>query len=162
VTPQPSIVVNFRSYVEGCAVPSNCSVEVADTVLRQGQGMHGSFGRGDTMNFMAAIGPDFKVGYVDVLPVSNADVGMTAARLLGLRSSGNGGLIGRVMSEALPNGTTPRAVEAKLVSRPAANGLQTIMKYQRVLSQRYFDAAGFAGRTVGLDAEGSKQKTAGQ
>ena len=37
--------------------------QVADTVLRQGQGMHGSFSRGDTMNFMAAIGPDFKAGY---------------------------------------------------------------------------------------------------
>jgi len=31
-------------------------------LLRQGQGMHGSFSRGDTMNFMAAIGPDFKSG----------------------------------------------------------------------------------------------------
>jgi hypothetical protein len=60
VTPIPSIVVNFRSFVAGCEEPTNCSVEVADTVLRQGQGMHGSFGRGDTMNFMAAIGPDFK------------------------------------------------------------------------------------------------------
>ena len=34
--------------------------------------MHGSFGRVDTMNFMAAIGPDFKAGYVDALPVGNA------------------------------------------------------------------------------------------
>ena len=84
--------------------PTNCSVEIADTVLRQGQGMHGSFGRGDTLNFTAAIGPDFKAGYVDPLPVSNADVGMTIAQLMGLRSSANGGLIGRVMSEALPNG----------------------------------------------------------
>ena len=84
VTPNPSIVVNFRSYVEGCDEPTNCSVEVADTVLRQGQGMHGSFGRGDTMNFMAAIGPDFKAGYIDPLPVSNADVGVTIAQLMGL------------------------------------------------------------------------------
>jgi len=38
VTPIPSIVINFRSYVEGCNEPTNCSVEVADTVLRQGQG----------------------------------------------------------------------------------------------------------------------------
>ena len=86
VTPNPSIVVNFRSYVDGCDEPTNCSVEVADTVLRQGQGMHGSFGRGDTMNFMAAIGPDFKAGYVDPLPVSNADVGMTIAQLMGLHA----------------------------------------------------------------------------
>src|SRR5207237_3308917 len=54
VTPHPAIVVNFRAYSSGCDEPTNCSVEVADTVLRQGQGMHGSFSRGDTMNFMAA------------------------------------------------------------------------------------------------------------
>jgi Type I phosphodiesterase / nucleotide pyrophosphatase len=162
VTPNPSIVVNFRSYVAGCDVPTNCSVEVADTVLRQGQGMHGSFGRGDTMNFMAAIGPDFKAGYADALPVSNADVGMTIAQLMGLHATAEGGLIGRVMSEALPNGIVPKAFDGKLVSKSAANGLQTMVKYQRVLSQRYFDAAGFAGRTVGLDADGGKQKTAGK
>jgi hypothetical protein len=160
-TPTPSIVVNFRTYAEGCDEPTNCQVQVADTVLRQGQGMHGSFGRGDTMNFMAAIGPDFKAGYPDALPVSNADVGMTAAHLLGLHATAQGGLVGRVISEALPNGITPRAVEAKLVSKPAANGLRTIVKYQRVGAQRYFDAAGFPGRTLGLDEEG-KQKTAGK
>jgi len=87
---------------------------------------------------------------------------MTVTQLLGLHASAAGGLEGRVMSEALPNGITPKAAEGKLVSKPAANGLQTIVKYQRVLTQRYFDAAGFAGRTVGLDAEGVKQKTAGK
>jgi arylsulfatase A-like enzyme len=160
-TPTPSIVVNFRSYVSGCDEPTNCSVEVADTVLRQGQGMHGSFGRGDTMNFMAAIGPDFKAGYVDALPVSNADVGLTITQLMGLRASAAGGLMGRVMSEALPNGITPKFADGQIVSKPSANGLRTILKYQRVSSQRYFDAAGFEGRTVGLDA-GAKQKTAGK
>ena len=150
VTPTPSIVVNFRSYVQGCDEPTNCSVEVADTVLRQGQGMHGSFGRGDTLNFMAAIGPDFKAGYTDLLPVNNADVGMTIARLLGLRPANAGGLTGRVMSEALPNGIVLKAFDGTVVSKPAANGLRTVVKFQRVLSQRYFDAAGFPGRTVGL------------
>src|SRR5450755_3789434 len=116
-TPNPAIVVNFRSYVEGCNEPTNCSVEVADTVLRQGQGMHGSFGRGDTMNFMAAIGPDFKAGFVDALPVSNADVGMTIAQLMGLRPVNQGGLTGRVMSEALPNGIIPKAASATTVSK---------------------------------------------
>jgi hypothetical protein len=114
------------------------------------------------MNFMAAIGPDFKAGYADALPVSNADVGMTIAQLMGLHATAEGGLIGRVMSEALPNGIVPKAFNGKIVSKPAANGLQTMVKYQRILSQRYFDAAGFAGRTVGLDAEGGKQKTAGK
>src|SRR5882724_4307408 len=162
VTPTPSITVNFRSYAVGCDEPTNCSVEVADTVLRQGQGMHGSFGRGDTMNFMVAIGPDFKAGYVDPLPVSNADIGMTIAQLMDLRPAAAGGLIGRVMSEALPNGVIPKAFDGTIISKPAANGLQTVVKYQRVLTQRYFDAAGFPGRSVGLDAAPGKQKAAGK
>jgi hypothetical protein len=160
VTPHPAIVVNFRSYTTGCDEPTNCSVEVADTVLRQGQGMHGSFGRGDTMNFTAAIGPDFKAGYVDALPASNADVGATAARLLGLTPRPKGNLIGRVLTEAMPNGATPKAFSATVTSQPSASGLRTVLNFQRVLTQRYFDAAGFPGRTVGLEAPGEKQNTA--
>ena len=160
-TPTPSIVINFRTYVApGCDVPTNCQVQVADTVLRQGQGMHGNFGRGDTMNFMAAIGPDFKAGYVDALPVSNADVGATAAKLLGLTPKPHGTLIGRVMTEAMPNGATPKATTDSVKSAPSADGLRTVLNFQRVGSQRYFDVAGFPGRTVGLD--GGKEKTAGK
>jgi hypothetical protein len=162
VTPTPSIVVSFRSYASGCDEPVNCSVEIADTVLRQGQGMHGSFSRGDTLNFMAAIGPDFKAGYTDPLPVDNADVGMTIARLMGLNQVNAGGLTGRVISEALPNGIIPRAFDGTVESKAATNGLKTVVKFQRVLSQRYFDVAGFPGRTVGLDPQTGKQKTAGQ
>jgi hypothetical protein len=162
VTPHPAIVVNFRSYTTGCEEPTNCSVEIADTVLRQGQGMHGSFSRGDTLNFTAAIGPDFKAGYVDALPVSNADVGATAARLLGLTQKPKGNLIGRVMTESMPNGVTPKAFSDTVKSKPSANGLRTVLNFQRVLTQRYFDAAGFPGRTLGLDADDGKQKTAGK
>ena len=133
-------MVNFRFFATGCEEPTNCSVEVADTVLRQGQGMHGSFGRGDTMNFMAAIGPDFKSGYVDALPVSNADVGITAAQLLGLSPKPRGDLIGRVMTEAMPNGATPKVAAATVQSQPAANGLRTVLNFQRVGAQRYFDS----------------------
>jgi hypothetical protein len=162
VTPHPAIVVNFRSWSSGCEEPTNCSVEVADTVLRQGQGMHGSFSRGDTMNFMAAIGPNFKAGYVDALPVSNADVGATAARLLGLTPKPKGNLIGRVITEATPNGATPRGFSGSVSSRASATGLKTVLKFQRVATQRYFDVAGFPGRTLGLEVEGGKQKTAGK
>jgi predicted AlkP superfamily pyrophosphatase or phosphodiesterase len=161
VTPHPAIVVNFRSWSSGCEEPTNCSVQVADTVLRQGQGMHGSFSRGDTLNFMAAIGPDFKAGYVDPLPVSNADVGVTAARLMGLTQKAKGNLMGRVMTEAMPNGATPKAFSGTVKSQPSANGLRTVLAFQRVGTQRYFDAAGFPGRTLGLDAENGKTKTAG-
>lgn len=114
--------------------------------------MHGSFGRGDTKNFMAAIGPDFKAGYVNELPVSNADVGVTAARLMDLAPTTKGNLLGRVMTETMPNGQTPQAFKGTLSSQPSANGLRTVLNFQRVGSQRYFDAAGFPGRTVGLDA----------
>jgi arylsulfatase A-like enzyme len=162
ITPVPAIVVNFRSYVAGCNEPTNCSVEVSDTVLRQGQGMHGSFGRADTMNFMAAIGPDFKAGFVDPLPVSNADVGMTAAKILGLKQKPNGHLVGRAMTEAMPNGATPKASSDTVKSEPAANGLRTVLAFQRVGAQRYFDTAGFPGRTVGIEPETGKQKTAGK
>ncbi len=46
-------------------------------------------------------------------------------------------------------------------SQPAANGLRTVLMFQRVGSQRYFDAAGFPGRTLGLEDE-VKTKTAGR
>ena len=150
VTPHPAIVVNFRSYSTGCAEPTTCSVEIADTTLRQGQGMHGSFGRGDTLNFMAAIGPDFKAGYVSALPVSNADVGITAARLMNLTRGTNGQLIGRVMTEAMQNGVVPTATSETVRSEPDSQGLRTVLQMQRVGTQRYFDVAGFPGRTVGL------------
>ena len=150
VTPHPSIVVSFRSYTSGCDEPTLCTVSVADTVLRQGQGVHGSFSRGDTMNFMAAIGPDFKAGYTNTLPVSNADVGVTAAKLLGLDRKPKGVLVGRVLTEAMPNGVIPKGFTGTITGKPAANGLRTVLQFQRVLDQRYFDAAGFPGRTVGL------------
>jgi hypothetical protein len=37
-----------------------------------------------------------------------------------------------------------------------------VLNFQRVGSQRYFDTAGFPGRTLGLDAGEGKQKTAGK
>lgn len=45
VTPRPAIMMNFRSFSTGCADPTTCGVSVADTSLKQGQGMHGSFSR---------------------------------------------------------------------------------------------------------------------
>lgn len=141
VTPQPSIVVNFRSWSTGCAVPTNCQAEIADTNLQQGQGMHGSFGRGDTYNFTAAIGPDFKRGYVDPAPVSNADVGRTMAHLLGLRIKARGRLVGRPLNEAMPGGRTPRFAAHVLRSTPGTDGSRTVLTYQAVGAQRYLDSA---------------------
>jgi len=150
-TPRPSVVINFRSYSTGCDRPVLCTVEIADTGLQQGQGMHGSFSRADTMNFMAAIGPSFKSGFVSEAPVSNADMGKTMAHILGLKIPFKGALMGRVAEEALPDGASPTVENFTERSHPAADGLATILVGQRVGSNRYFDAAGFLGRTVGMD-----------
>ncbi len=150
VTPHPAIVVNFTSKSTGCAVPVMCVAEISDTRYQQGQGMHGNFNRGDTFNFQAALGPDFKRGFVDDAPTSNADVGITLARLLHLSVRAKGAQVGRSLDEAMVGGTEPAYTTRSIVSRPGANQLRTSLRLQEVRGTRYFDVAGFPGRTVGL------------
>ncbi len=151
LTPPPAIVVGFANSGSGCDNPEMCGVEVGDTELQQGQGMHGSFGRQDTHNFMAAIGPDFRAGYLDPAPVGNADLAITAAKLLGLDLKAKGRLTGRVMSEALTaNEAVPTVTAHVLASAPADNGFTTTLQWQDVDGHPYFDAAGAKGRTIGL------------
>jgi arylsulfatase A-like enzyme len=149
-TPQPDMVVEFRNWADHCAKPDTCQIEVADTDLQQGQGIHGSFGRGDTHNFMAAVGPDFKAGFVDRAPVSNADLNPTLARILGLKIAPQGRLRGRVIGESLRGGSTPSFHAKTLRSDPAPNGFVTQLDYQTVGDTPYFDAAGMPGRVLGL------------
>jgi predicted AlkP superfamily pyrophosphatase or phosphodiesterase len=150
ITPHPAIAISFRSFDTVCGEPARCTVEVADTVLQQGQGMHGSFSRADTWNFMAMQGPDFKSQFVDPAPVSNADLGRTIAQLMRLEASDRGKLVGRVLAETMPGGAMPEVSSRVVTSDPAANGLVTAINMQQVGDTRYFDAAGFPGRTVGL------------
>ncbi len=150
-TPAPAIMVGFRSFSTGCADPELCGVENADTEQQQGQGTHGSFGRQDTHNFMAAVGPDFKSGYMDLAPVSNADLAVTIAQILGL-DLGPPGHSGRVLGEALSaHASEPPDVRlVTLRSQPAANGFTTVLQRQETAEERYLDAAGDPRRTVGL------------
>jgi hypothetical protein len=151
VTPPPSIVVAFRSFSTGCANPEICGAEVGDTDLQQGQGIHGSFGRQDTHNFMAAIGPDFKTRFLDAAPVGNADIAPTVAKLLGLDLGGGGKAVGRVVGEALASdGHAVIAGRHTLRSEPAKGGFVTILDWQDAHGSLYFDAAGMPGRTLGL------------
>lgn len=151
LTPTPSIVVNFASHpIPGCKPLLMCSAEVADTSLETGQGMHGTFSRADTRNFMAAAGPDFRAHFADPAPVSNADINPTLSHILGLDIPAKGTLKGRVASEALKGGKRISVTHGWQVSKPAANGQKTVLDYQQVGGTRYFDAAGFPGRTVGL------------
>jgi hypothetical protein len=151
-TPHPAIVVNFRSFSSDCGkTPILCAAEIADSTLQQGQGMHGSFSRADTWNFMAARGPDFNGPQVDYLPASNADIGQTVAHLLQLSLPVKGALSGRVLEEALRgDSVNVESFTSVLASEPSSSGLRTVLSTQRVGSVVYFDTAGFPGRTVGL------------
>jgi len=152
VTPHPAILVSFKSFSTACGRAAIlCAVEVADSPLQQGQGMHGAFSRADTWNFMAARGPDFKTSEVDRLPASNADVGATIAHVLHLELPSIGHLNGRVLEESLRGSSaSPTGSTERIESRPARGGLRTVLVTERVGSTAYFDVAGFPGRTVGL------------
>ena len=152
VTPQPSIAISFATRDTGCGKPTACGVEIADSGLQQGQGMHGSFGRADTRNTMAAIGPDFREHFEDPAPASNADLGITIAKILQLDIPAKGKLVGRVLTEAM-GGPTPNHDRETLRSEPDSNGNVTALKYQSLGSTLYFDAAGYPGRTLGLQQQ---------
>jgi hypothetical protein len=152
-TPTPDIVVGFRSEATGCDDAELCAAEVADTSLQQGQGIHGSFSRADTHNFMAAIGPDFRAGFVDLSPSSNPDVGRTAAFLLRLPIVPKGRLRGRVLTEALVGGAPVPARRYTMSAAPTREGFRTVLNLQQAGEETYFDAAGLPGRTVGLNAD---------
>jgi len=149
-TPTPAIYVSFRSFAGECENKLQCAVGVHDTPQATGQGSHGSLSRAETRNFMAAIGPDFKAGYADPAPISNADIAPTLAKIAGIALKPKGKLTGRVITEALPGGDEVKVTRRTIQSEPAENGLRTILNLQQVGDAVYFDAAGSAGKTVGL------------
>lgn len=144
LTPSPTIAVTFKTFSTDPGKPNMTGVQITDYVLQHGQGMHGSFGRANTFQFMAAIGPDFKKQFVDQAPVSNADIAPTLAQILGFDLAGKGALVGRVLREALAGGPSSIPFEHKTaVSESAANGKSTILIYQQLAKQVYFDQACF-------------------
>jgi len=156
LTPRPAIYVSFSDYVLPSCLkiwkqPELCSVMITDTNLQQGQGNHGGLTRANTRNFMAAIGPDFKTGYADLAPISNADITPTLAHILGFDLPSKGPLRGRVIDEALAGGPQTTDSTAHVTrSAPAANGFVTVLESQSIGDEHYFDAAGMPGRVVGL------------
>ena len=154
---RPAITVGFKSFNTGCEDPELCIAEVADTYLQQGQGIHGSFSRADTHNFMAAIGPDFKAAFNDPAPVSNADIAPTLAKIMGLTLPSKGALKGRAADEALADAGAPafRVVARTLKSTPAKDGFVTVLDLQTLTPAKgkpidYLDTAGMPGRVFGL------------
>jgi hypothetical protein len=144
LTPSPTIAVAFKTFSTDAKNPAMTGVQITDYPLQHGQGMHGSFGRANTFNFMAAMGPDFKREYIDETPISNADIAPTLARILGLPLESKGHLNGRVLTEALAGGKTVNISKRRIaVSTAAANGKVTVLMYQEYGKQVYFDQACF-------------------
>lgn len=142
--PSPTIVVTFKTFAADPQQPLMSAVQITDMGLQQGQGMHGSFGRANTFNFMAAIGPDFKERFVDHAPISNADIAPTIAKILSLEVASKGELKGRVLLEALAGGPSSVSYKHRTgIAKSAANGKTTILMYQQVARQVYFDQACF-------------------
>jgi hypothetical protein len=100
---------------------------------------------------MAAMGPDFKAGYVDPAPVSNADIGVTLARLLGLEITPKGARLGRLPAEALAGGAETPTVSGLVRSAPGPHGLTMTLVTQTAGGHVYYDAAGYPGRVVGVN-----------
>ena len=137
--PRPAVVVAFRVFYLD---PDNLltAVQISDGAQQEGQGIHGGFGRDSTYNNMAAMGPDFKEGFVDALPVGNGDIAPTVAHLLGAEFH-RGPLSGRVLSEALRSAPVAESSPTKYLRSSTANGRQTILVYQERDGVRYFDKA---------------------
>jgi hypothetical protein len=139
--PRPAIVVTYKVFYK---TPGDIqsAVQISDTTLQEGQGMHGGFGRDQTFNNMAAIGPDFKSAFVDEAPMGNIDIAPTLAKILGIELPSVGTLKGRVLQEAFVNGADVKSGETKtLISVPAQNGARTVLEYQEASGVRYYDRA---------------------
>jgi hypothetical protein len=144
LTPTPTIAITFKTFSTDPKDPNMTGVQITDYMLQHGQGMHGSFGRANTFQFMAAIGPDFKKQFVDRAPVSNADIAPTLAKILGLDIVSKGELQGRVLQEALAGGPLSISFQRRTaISEGAANGKKTFLMYQQSAKQVYFDQACF-------------------
>jgi hypothetical protein len=150
-TPRPAIVVAFKVfYLDPGDLQS--AIQISDTNLQEGQGNHGSFGRDCTFNNMAAIGPDFKAGFADPAPVSNADIAPTIARILGLDITSHGALQGRPIVEALRGQPDAFSFAARVLESTPANGKLTVLQYQEAGGERYFDRACYVDATAATGA----------
>ncbi len=139
--PRPAIVVGFKAfYLNGGNVMQGA--HISDTPLQEGQGNHGGFGREVTWNNMAAIGPDFKAGYLDKAPVANSDIVPTLAKILRLDMPSNGKLRGRILEESLAGQPDASAavVKPQVSDAVQETGLKTVLFMQEFGGQKYFDA----------------------
>lgn len=137
--PRPAVVVALKVFYLNPA-DLQTAIQVSDTVLQEGQGMHGGFGRDSTFNNMAAIGPDFKTSTVDDAAAGNIDIAPTIAHVLGLPWTTKG-ITGRVLTEALAGGPASRSAPSlQYLRSTVVNGQQTLLIYQERDGVRYLTA----------------------
>jgi predicted AlkP superfamily pyrophosphatase or phosphodiesterase len=139
--PRPAIVVTFRNFK---MTPGDLqsAKQISDSHLQEGQGNHGALARDQTFNNMAAMGPDFKAGFVDDAPMGNIDIAPTIAHILGIEMPSVGTLKGRVLTEALAGGALLKPdAEKTMVSAPFKDGIRTVLEYQELDGVRYYDRA---------------------
>jgi predicted AlkP superfamily pyrophosphatase or phosphodiesterase len=151
--PRPAIVVGFKVfYLDPNDLQT--AIQISDTSLQEGQGMHGGFGRDSTFNNMAAIGPDFKVKFSDRAPVSNADIAPTIAHILGFDLPAKGKLVGRVIVEALRESNDKVVFTSHRIASTSADGWETILHFQELGGEHFYDRACFVAvaHTGGNDA----------
>jgi arylsulfatase A-like enzyme len=147
-TPVPAMVVNFKSFSldsQTLQLGRLTRVEIADSTLQEGQGMHGSFSRADTFNNLVASGPDFKTHYIDRAPVSNADVAVTLAEIMRLPMPATGSkLQGRIAKESLSAARPSADYSGKvleMVSPDGPGGAKTMLLFQEYDGHYYYDQA---------------------
>ena len=144
--PRPAIVAVFKDFYQTSG-DLQSAAQVADTTLQEGQGNHGGFGRDQTWNNMAAMGPDFKAGFVDTAPMGNIDIAPTIAHILGVALPSAGKLKGRVLDEALTGGAAAsEPVRQTMRSQPGPGGVSTLLEYQEFGGVRYLDDACFIAK----------------
>ena len=139
--PRPAIAVGYKVFYQ---TPGDLqsAVQVSDTPLQEGQGMHGGFGRDQTFNNMAAIGPDFKKNFADDTPMGNIDIVPTLAKILGIEMPSIGTLKGRILQEAIIGGAAPKSQALKtMISEPDPHGTSTLLEYQEADEVRYYERA---------------------
>lgn len=109
-----------------------------------GTGTHGGIGKYQMGSFCAALGPDFRRGYVDHAPTSNLDVAHTIAELLHTQPTITprrpAPRYGRVMEEAFENGPAAKAHEHTRLSailNLARQHVITTVELERIGDEKY-------------------------
>jgi len=144
--PRPAIVAVFKNF-DLTAGDLQSAVQIADGTLQEGQGNHGGFGREQTWNNMAAMGPDFKAGFVDRAPVGNIDIAATLAQIIGVAMPSTGKLTGRVLREAMAGGdAVTEPTHKTMQSQPGPGGVKTVLEYQQFGGVTYLDDACLVGK----------------